>query len=56
MIEKIIVLNRPLYNSAWNAFENLGRLRSSEERGDHFPIKSGNLIFKNMESAIVNKP
>jgi len=28
-------LNRHLYNSAWNGFENLGRLRSSEERGDH---------------------
>jgi len=35
MIEKIYVLNRPLYSSAWNAFENLGRWRSSEERGDH---------------------
>ncbi len=31
----IIEINRPLYNSAWNDFEDLGRLRSSEERGDH---------------------
>ena len=33
-LKNINVLNRPLYSSAWNAFENLGRLRSSEERGD----------------------